>query len=156
MIYVFDTSPFINIFRYYYLDGFPSLWKKFNSMISHQKIISVSDVKKELARRNDEAFQWSENNKSVFTAPTRLESSFVRVIFGVPHFQNLLNNQQLLNKHPVADPFVIAKARFMEDGCVVTEEKWKKGAAKIPNICEYFEIQCINFEGFMRNENWRF
>ena len=30
---------------------------------------------------------------------------------------------------------------------VVTEEKFKKDAAKIPNVCEYFDIEWTDVEG---------
>ena len=45
--------------------------------------------------------------------------------------------QERLKGKPVADPFVIAKA-------------------KIPNVCNHFGILCINLDGFMEKENWTF
>ncbi len=56
---------------------------------------------------------------------------------------------------PVADPFVIAKANAI-GGCVVTQEKFRKNAAKIPNICKHFEIRFTNLEGFMEKVDWIF
>lgn len=56
---------------------------------------------------------------------------------------------------PVADPFVIAKAKVVE-GIVVTQEEYKPNAAKIPNICEELAVSCVNVEGFMEKEQWRF
>jgi hypothetical protein len=50
---------------------------------------------------------------------------------------------------------VIAKAKVV-GGCVVTQEKKKPQAAKIPNVCEHFGIHCVNLEGFMEQENWTF
>ena len=63
--------------------------------------------------------------------------------------------QSRLTGIPCTDPFVIAKAKFV-DGCVATEEKQKKNAAKIPNVCERFEIDCTNLQGFMEREGWTF
>jgi hypothetical protein len=84
-----------------------------------------------------------------------VEQVLVSEIFKVSHFQSLVKQQSLLKGKPVADPFVIAKA-WDNNGCVVTEEKWKSKAAKIPNVCEYFNVNCTNLEGFMERENWTF
>ena len=55
----------------------------------------------------------------------------------------------------MADPFVIARAKILS-GCVVTEEKFKEGAAKIPNICKHFNIECIELKDFMVRQEWQF
>lgn len=81
---------------------------------------------------------------------------FVAQIFEVRHFQTLIKLQERLRGKPVADPFVIAKARVIENGCVVTTEKEKKNAAQIPNVCDHFQIQHMNLETFMQEENWTF
>lgn len=43
MIYVFDTSAFITLFRYenYNIEVFPTLWEEFDELIEKEKIISV-------------------------------------------------------------------------------------------------------------------
>jgi hypothetical protein len=55
----------------------------------------------------------------------------------------------------VADPFVLAKAQAI-GGCVITTEKYKKNAAQIPNVCEHFNIPCMDLEWFMKEEDWTF
>jgi len=83
------------------------------------------------------------------------ETLFVSKIFSVRHFQYLVGQKQTLKGTPVADPFLIASAKVRK-GCVVTGEKKKPNAAKIPNVCEYFGIDCTNLEGFMEREGWSF
>jgi len=51
---------------------------------------------------------------------------------------------------------VIAKANSIQNGCVVTTEKYKKNASQIPNVCKHFNIPCINLEQFMEKEKWKF
>ena len=63
--------------------------------------------------------------------------------------------QKLLKGGLNADPFVIARAS-VENRTVVTMEKLKATAAKIPNICCHFGISCLSLEEFMEAENWRF
>jgi len=73
----------------------------------------------------------------------------------VQHFQAMIRKKERLKGKPVADPFVIAKAKI-SGVWVVTQEKLKENAAQIPNVCKHFEIPCINLEGFMEKENWTF
>jgi len=67
----------------------------------------------------------------------------------------MIRKQERLKGKPVADPFVIARAKIL-DACVVTQEKNTENAAKIPNVCDHFGIDCINLEGFMKKESWTF
>jgi hypothetical protein len=41
-------------------------------------------------------------------------------------------------------------------GTVVTMEKLKPNAVKIPNICDHFKIPFLDLEGFMVSEGWVF
>ncbi|WP_082117709.1 DUF4411 family protein [Pandoraea apista] len=51
------------------------------------------------------------------------------------------------------------KASLQEDRClgtVVTAERLKPNAVKVPNICAHFTIPCLDIEGFMESEGWEF
>ncbi len=156
MIYIFDSGPLIWMFRYYYPDRFPSLWEQFNELIAKERIISVKEVSRELGGQDDPLAYWVKDNKQIFKEPTQNEMIFIRNIFQVSHFQGLVRKQEHLQGKPVADPFVIAKANSVQDGCVVTTEKYKENAPKIPNVCKHFNILCITLEQFMKQENWKF
>jgi len=67
----------------------------------------------------------------------------------------MVRKKERLQGKPVADPFVIAKAKISE-GWVVTQEKLKENSAQIPNVCKHFGIPCINLERFMEKEGWQF
>lgn len=155
MIYVFDSNTLINLFQHYYRNRFPSLWSKFDQGIESCGIISVREVWNEVGQREDRLSQWAREHRDFFKPSSPEELAFVRDIFAVSHFQVLVGNQQRLEGKPVADPFVIAKAKLVE-GCVVTEEANRPNAAKIPNVCQHFDIECLNLEGFMERENWTF
>jgi len=156
VIYVFDSSPLIDLFRHYYPDRFPSLWESFDALVSEHRIISVREVRRELEGRGDRLSDWVKGNTQLFPIPTTSELDLVTEIFKIAHFQALVRKKERLNGKPVADPFVIAKAYSLEEGCVVTQEVKKPNAARIPNVCEHFHIPCLNLEAFMENEEWRF
>jgi hypothetical protein len=94
-------------------------------------------------------------NRDFFTAPSNEELIVVAQIFAVPHFQSLVREQARLQGSPVADPFVIARAKVL-GACVVTEEKLKPNSSRIPNVCKHFCIECCSLEGFMEAEGWTF
>lgn len=144
------------MFRHYYPDRFPSLWERFDEMVNAQRMVSVSEVARELEGQEDRLSTWVGDNTSFFRPPTTDEMHFVAQIFEVRHFQTLIRQQERLQGRPVADPFVIAKARVIENGCVFTTEKTKKNAAQITNVCDHFHIPHMNLETFMHNENWTF
>ena len=92
----------------------------------------------------------------MFVTPGAEELAIVRKIFAEKHFQTMIRKQERLQGKPVADPFVIARAKFLGEACVVTSEKPTPNAAKIPNVCEKFDVEWTDLEGFMERERWRF
>ena len=156
MTYVFDTNCFI-VMGHYYPEQFPSFWEKFNQAIEVGKIISVREVLRELDRNaaEDHLVEWIKLHKHIFLTPNPAVMQLVNEIFSVPHFQASLPNRTQLGKNPFADPFVIAQAKIM-NCCVITQESEKPNAAKIPNICEHFDVDWTNLQGFMEREGWSF
>ena len=156
MKYVFDSGSLIDLFRHYYPERFPTLWEKFDALVSGGKLLSVKEVFNEIGLSEDSLANWAKQNKNIlFLESTTEEFKFVSEIFQVRHFQTMIRKQERLKGKPVADPFVIARAKI-SGACVVTQEKKTDNAAKIPNVCDYFGIPCINLEGFMEKENWIF
>lgn len=156
MAYVFDTNSFRELGSYY-PDRFPTFWERFNQAVAIGKIVSVREVRRELELQahHSHIFDWAKDHVAIFSPPEPVEMLFVNKIFSVRHFQELVNRKNVLKGRPCADPFIIARAKVIY-GCVVTEETWKENAPKIPNVCEYFEVDCTNLQGFMEREGWTF
>ena len=156
-MYVFDTSSLIILFTNFYRGRFPSLWGKFDKLISDGRIVSVREVYNEITSFYAETrlVQWAKDHRRLFAEPSIEELHFVNRIFAVKRFQLLIRKKEILNGKPVADPFVIARAT-VEDGVVVTQEQFKENAAKIPNVCKHFGIKHTDLEGFMEQEGWEF
>ena len=157
MMYVFDNASLRRLCENYYPARFPSLWERFDKLVSSGRVVSVREVYKEIERWNPtrKLVQWAKNHKDLFASPSPEELEFVSQIFHIKHFQTLIERKSILQGTPVADPFVIAKAKIA-DGIVVTEEQLKENAAKIPNVCAHFSIDCMNLEEFMEREGWQF
>lgn len=152
-----DLSSLRTMFRHYYINQFPSFWKLFGKAVSNDYLISVREILREIEIyvENDRLKQWAKGNKVFFPQPSQAELSFISKIFTVPHFQYLIDKKKIYEGRPVADPFVIAKAKVMS-ATVITEEKFKENAPKIPNVCKHFGIECVTLEEFMEKENWVF
>ncbi|CAE6505604.1 conserved hypothetical protein [Nitrosomonas nitrosa] len=155
-VYVFDSGPLIILFRHYYPRRFPTLWEQFDQMVANGQITSTREVMNELEGQEDDLANWCKQNRRVFATPTVEELTSVREIFNIEHFQAMIRKKERLQGKPVADPFVIARARCLTDSCVVTSENHNPNAAKVPNVCEHFKIDYTDLEGFMERENWRF
>jgi len=157
MKYVFDNNTLTVIFRHYYYNRFPSFWEKFNNLIENKEIISVREVRREIEslNRGDNLDEWVKKNPVFFEEPTTKELQFITTIYSIIHFQQNLEKKKLLHGGAFADPFIIAKAKI-NNAIVVTQEQYKDNATKIPNICKYFNIECFDLEGFLKNENWEF
>lgn len=48
MRYVFDSGALIDLFNNFYQERFPSLWEKFDRLVSDGTIISVREVYNEI------------------------------------------------------------------------------------------------------------
>jgi len=156
-MYIFDTNSLIVIFTNFYQSRFPSLWEKFDTLISNGRIVSVREVYNEITSyyADTRPVKWAKDNRKLFEEPSTEEMEFVGKIFSIKHFQLLIRKKEILNGKPVADPFVVAKAKI-ENSIVITQEKLKENAAKIPNVCQHFKIEYMDLEGFMEREGWEF
>lgn len=152
---MFDTGPFVSLFRNFYPSTFVTLWENFDALIENGEIVSTREVFREIEGQDDDLLDWAKANKEIFTTPTAEEGAFVGSIYSVAHFQANIEQQKILKGGKNADPFVIAKAA-VSGLHVVTLEKLKPNAAKVPNICQHFDVPCLSLEAFMQKEGWKF
>lgn len=154
--YVFDTNSF-SVLKNYYPDLFPSLWKLVDELVDAGTIVSVAEVLNELQNdnRDESVIEWAKDHRAVFAKPSDDELVVVQRILAVGHFQAVITRKALLKGTPVADPFIVASAS-VSGGTVITEEAKKPNAAKVPNICETFEVPCENLKWFMQQQGWTF
>jgi hypothetical protein len=155
-IYVVDTSSF-RVFGNYYPDTFTTFWTQLNALVSDGRLMSVSEVKKEIDIQVviPHLADWVTQHSYIFRTPTEAEMTAVAQVFKVPKFRELIGGKQLARGSPVADPFVIARG-IIAGACVVTEEEHKPNASKIPNVCEHFGVKHTNVQGLLKQEGWRY
>lgn len=160
MIYVLDSNTISQLYKAFYRDRFPTLWNHFHSLVREGRICSVSEVEAELNNRDD--IQWAvrelkDLNPQFFSVPTEAEQNFLSQVLAVPNLRNAIPSKSTKTGAPVADPFLVAKAGASLVECtVVTEETPSPNSAKVPNICDHFQIKRTNLQGLMQQEQWQF
>lgn len=155
-MYVLDTNVISNLHKNYYRKRFVSLWKAFDKLVADGRITSTREAYHELHDGVPGAdTEWAKANEELFATPDAKEGAFVGQIYPVAHFQANIEKQKLFKGGRNADAFIVARA-FAVGGTVVTMERLKANAAKVPNICEHFKIPYLDLEGFMEREGWEF
>ena len=158
MPYVIDNSS-LNVLKHYYPEQFGSFWERFDGYIDRGEVISVKEVYQEfepLFDRHEWLSKWASEHAHAFCPPNAEETRLLLEIFSeYPQLKAFVGDKNSKRARPVADPFVIAKARYLK-GTVIAEEKRKPNAPKIPNVCAYFKIECVTLQGFMQKEGWTF
>jgi uncharacterized protein DUF4411 len=156
VVYVFDSSSLV-VLENYYPDRFPTFWEHLTALAAASRLQSVSEVWKELDRHNTRDFllDWVKARQALFPTPTPAETTFVAGIFAVTRFQALVKPKHRLKGAPVADPWVIARAAQL-GATVVTEESTDPKLVRIPAVCSHFKVPCMNVEGVMAKEGWRY
>lgn len=153
MKYVVDTNVFRTFFRFYYEETTPELYENFYKMIDDGILLSVRECYNELEKqhkKDSNVLNKIKSIKKIFKEPTKEEEiETVKRIYMNTNFRNNIKEQNICNGMPVADAFLVAKARS-EKAILVTSEEFSPNAAKIPNICKEFNIECINMREFLK------
>lgn len=150
--YVFDSNIFINLQRRHPIDIFPSSWRKISELMSNRTVISSREVYDEIMIGGDELEKWVKERKEYFLSSDVSIQQEVRVILST--HRGLVEGGSKKNS---ADPFVIALAKQRQ--CkVVTEEVPSRSlkSPKIPDVCDAYQIECIDFVEFAREEKFEF
>lgn len=133
-----------------------SLWKEFDQLVADGQITSTREVLHELGDGSPGAdLEWAKANPKLFATPDAKEGAFVAKIYAITHFQTNVEKQKLYKGGRNADAFIVARASAI-GGTVVTMERLKPNAVKVPNICAHFTIPYLDLEGFMEKEGWEF
>ncbi len=158
MTYVIDANILIDIEKHYYRDVFLSFWKRFEQMISEDRIVSVKECERELQSYSNETYivkYLKSVKKDFFSKPDELESRYLLQIFERQHHQQSIRTRQISLGKPVADPFLVAKAKRLK-ATVLSNEISKPNSAQIPQICAALNVEIINFHDFLLENDFRF
>jgi hypothetical protein len=152
-IFIVDSNFFIQAHRATYpLDIAIGFWNKVNQLAHEGKIVSIDKVKKELYNKNDQLENWCSTHlpNNFFKESSDVILEYARVsawaMSASSHYlPNALN--EFLDSEE-ADAFLIAYALADEQNrIIVTQEVSqpnRKNKIKIPEPCNYFNVQYVN------------
>jgi len=149
--YVFDTNIFIILKNQYPPDIsiFVPLWEKIEEYFENGIIISSDEVIDEIEKGNDSLKEWAKAHSFSFFSSDEPIQKIVREI--LQKFSALVTKPKKTNN---ADPFLIALAK-LKNCTLVTEEKGGTEVnPNIPYICNHYEIRCIKFFDFLRENKF--
>ena len=150
--YVFDSNIFINLQRRQPIDIYPSLWSRIGELMDEGTIVSSQEVYDEIMIGGDDLEKWAKSRKECFVPSSVPVQQEVRAILAT--HRGLVEGGTKKNS---ADPFVIALAK--QEHCkVVTEEVRTRNekAPKIPDVCDAYQVEGIDFGHFAREVKFAF
>ena len=159
--YIFDTSAFITINRFYPHTFVPDLWDKLEKLIKSGNIISHEYVLNEInptTKKPDFLAEWVGDKTEIFRGITQEQTEIVRKI--LEKFPGLIDYKKEKDE---ADPWVIALAKeeiempglFKRDVIVVSQES-PRSPQKIPAVCKHFGISYKSLFEFFESRGWIF
>ncbi|WP_447046003.1 DUF4411 family protein [Vreelandella sp. H-I2] len=159
MRYLLDANTYIEAKNQYYgMDICPAYWDWLDRQFALGTIASVDMIGRELKEGNDELANWVRERPDHFISNDDglTQTLFADIVqFVVEGDYNPGNRDNFLSK---ADPWIIAKAKAI-GASVVTHEAVAAAntrKVKVPNICQQFEVPCLNTFRFLRELEARF
>lgn len=123
-------------------------------LAQNERLFAPDEVLLELERGGDELYKWAKELDFMFIQPNEeMQHVVSEIVERYPLFVPDESSDGIW-----ADPYVIALAK-VNNAVVVTGEKPVGPGAKrlkIPNICQEFQIECIEFLQLIRLEGWKY
>jgi hypothetical protein len=144
---VFDTSAFINGWRYHYPPvTFPSVWDLIGSALKDGRIVSPRAVFTELCEKDDKVAEWATTRKALFVEPSE---EVQRLAGEITAMLQTIGGPTAGVIRDKADPFVIAEAEHRKFTAVTYEgthtftgRRSKRWETKMPGLCQQRGVDC--------------
>lgn len=153
-MYLLDADVLIQSANTYYpLHIFPGFWSWLDSGIKEGWICSVYEVYSEI-KYPDELKEWADSragNLFIDESDINIQNVYKDIAVWVNSNYEPEQARAFLD---VADPWLIATAVVKEASVVTQEAKKSPGAkkVKIPNVCEMFNVPCIDIFTLIREK----
>ena len=147
--YCIDTNVFIDAgARYYRPDIVPGFWENFDALIGAGRMKAPEMLIEELHAKTTNGASGSMSARKTMAPMDLSHIEAMQKVMATYTAQGIDANRI------TGDPFFIALA-LANDLTVVTNEKPRRGGAKIPKICAALGVPSIGLLEFMRRESWR-
>lgn len=140
-MYCIDTSAWLDGWnRFYPPKVFTKLWDEIDQLVASGEIISAEEVYVELAKRDDDLYEWMKSRKIMLRPPEPpIQEIVSALLIKYPRLVDTLKNRSQ------ADPFVIATAQIAGATVVTGESFGTISRPRIPYVCQAEDVPCMNF-----------
>lgn len=142
MIFCLDSNALIEPWNKYYSPKISNYFDILEQLIDEERIFCTEEVAQEIKKGDDHLYKWLKKNESKFVKGINSDvQTKVRQI--LLQFPNLIDSRK---QRSMADPWVIAHA-WSVNAVIVTKEYPTdsiKKKCKIPDVCRYFDIGCMD------------
>ena len=159
MRYLLDSNTYIQAKNQYYgMDICPAYWDWLDQQFEKGIIASVNMIGRELREGNDDLADWVRNRPGHFISNDDQPTQDIFADIAQSVMAGDYNSADRDNFLAKADPWIIAKAKTLGATIVTHESVVAPNArkVKIPNICQQFEVSCLNTFQFLRELKARF
>lgn len=153
--YVLDADVFMTAARSYYaFDLVPRFWDTLINQASEGRVLSIDYVKKDIDRGKDDLTEWANESFHDWFDSTDGEDviNAYRQVISWAQGQNQFTDAAKAEFANSADGWLVAYA--LAKGCtVVTNERFDaniRRKIKIPNVCQAFNVPCVDTFGMLR------
>lgn len=148
--YSLDTNLFLTAWNDTYRPAsFPGFWRELEGLISSGRACSSEEVLRELSKKDDGVYKWAKDQDQL---SIKLEEEQIALTRSLTKRFPVLAKERLGRMR--ADAFVIALAQWK--GLTVVTAENRRGAEKIPNLCEGAKVECITLADLIEHEGWSF
>ena len=148
--YCMDTSALIDGWKDYPLENF-GVWENIKQLIKKDRFTAPYHVLDELKIGGDDLYHWCSRNNFFCNPTTETPKINNEIKTNYPEFK------PKASKSDWADIYVIAIAIEKKLTIVSHETRKTKGKPRyIPDICDEYNIEHVNFLGLIKNEKWKF
>lgn len=160
--FLIDSNSLITPYKMYYpFDFARKFWDQLYEKIENQEVVMLDLVKQELVKGDDDLSEWVssiDNELILDRRDPNILSNYGEVL---AHLQvsGLYQEKALVawSQAHIADPWLIATARTYGFTIITLEKpngglkaQNKVGSAKIPDVCNAFDVQCKDLFYMMR------
>jgi hypothetical protein len=152
IVYSIDTSTMIDAGeRYYPIDIFPGFWERLDGLVDAGRLKAPATLIDELKEKDDEWREWvyERKEKMIWEIDEQIQHAMSNTV--MPAFAAATTNLGSIT----LDPFFIASA-LVKGATLITSEKPRKGAIKIPKICDSLSVPWSPLLEVVRTEGWKF
>lgn len=148
MKYLLDANTYIQAKSLHYrMNVVPGFWSWLDQQFGYQQVCSIRSVYDELVAGGDELSDWAKKHREHFLPVddketqeifTEIASHVVRhSTYQDPFVSSFLGG---------ADPWLVTKAKAIGAQVVTNEARVGVGSkkVKVPNVCDHFEIECVD------------